>query len=140
MNSEYNTEGYDHDISISIDYDEIRSTRYCERCRHETCCCPKYVPTLTGSIIWMVGDLGMMVISIIGDTPQKHLGQCYSAIDPDNRMEYVYQLMEYVAGPSHECVFRVKRVGDRNSLSSDTYSRRRRTPRLKHLRTINDHV
>ena len=119
--------------NMPVDYDEFRQTVYCERCRHETCRCPKYVPSQSGSILWMDGDIGMMVVSLYDGDPPDHVGQCYSAFDTESGSELVYQLMEYMAGPPHECMFRVKKVGDRNTLAPPERRSRRRVPRLRHL-------
>jgi hypothetical protein len=126
---------YDASDELSVDYDEFRQTLYCEKCCHETCVCPRYIPSQSGSILWMNDDMGMMIVALPYDTqPSEHVGQCYSAVDTDDRAEHVYQLVEYMSGPPHECMFQVKRVGDRLSLSSDNIKSRRRTPRLSHLR------
>ena len=126
---------YDTSDELSVDYDEFRQTFYCEKCHHEVCCCPRYVPSQTGSILWMDGDMGVMIVSLTDDVnPGRHIGQCYSAVDSDNKKEYVYQLVEYMSGPPHECMFQVKMVGESSSLSVAGQRRYRHTPRLEHLR------
>jgi len=120
---------------LSVDYDEFRQTLYCEKCRHETCVCPRYVPSQSGSLLWTDDDMGMMIVALPYDTtPSEHVGQCYSAVDTNNRTEQVYQLIEYMSGPPHECMFQVKKVGDRSTLSPSSTKSRRHTPRLSHLR------
>lgn len=100
------------------DFEDFGDIDWCENCRHETCVCPKYVESQRGTILWMHEDIGTMMITIEDDTnPWKLVGQCYHEVDPETRTDHVYQITEYMTGPQHGCLFQVKRVGDRHSLS-----------------------
>jgi len=102
------------------DYYEFISIRWCEQCRRETCICPKYVRSQRGTILWMHEDMGAMMVSADYDIhPWEMIGQCYHEIDPENGVDYVYQLTDYLTGPLHGCVFQVKRVGDRYTLPDE---------------------
>jgi len=108
------------------DYYEFIGIRWCEQCRHEPCTCPKYVKSQSGTILWMHEDMGAMMVSAEDDiSPWEMIGRCYHEIDPENGVDYVYQLTDYMTGPMHGCVFQVKRVGDRNTLPDENGHMRR---------------
>jgi len=102
------------------DYYEFIGIRWCEGCRRETCICPRYIKSQRGTVLWMHEDMGAMMVSIDDDIqPGEMIGRCYHEIDPENGVDYVYQLTDYMTGPLHGCVFQVKRVGDRYTLPDE---------------------
>jgi len=108
------------------DYYEFIGIRWCELCGRQTCICPKYISSQRGTVLWMHEDMGAMMIVIDDDTqPWEMIGRCYHEIDPDNGADYVYQLMDHMTGPPHNCIFRVKRVGDRYTLPDENGRMRR---------------
>ena len=71
-------------------------------------------------------DIGAMMISVDDDThPWDMIGRCYHEIDPDSGVDHVYQLIDYMTGPRHGCVFQVRRVGDRYTLPDENGHMRR---------------
>jgi hypothetical protein len=113
------------------DYDEFRGIDWCEVCRRETCICPRYVESQRGTVLWMHEDIGAMMIFIDSDIrPWELTGQCYHDVDPESGMDYVYQLTEYMTGPPHGCIFRVKRIGDRHMLTDKKHHGGFRKPRI----------
>ena len=102
------------------EYEEFVGIRWCEQCRRETCVCPRYVRSQRGTVLWMHEDIGAMMIAVESDIPLwKMIGQCYHEMDPESGVDYVYQLIDYMTGPQHGCVFQVKRVGDRYTLPDE---------------------
>lgn len=115
------------------DYEEYGDIDWCENCRHETCICPRYIESQRGTVLWMHEDIGaMMIMMDDSENPWKAIGQCYHEIDPESGTDHVYQLTEYMTGPSHGCVFQVKRVGDRETLPDENgrYRSRGWKPRI----------
>jgi len=118
--------GIPNDNSNEPDYYEFIGIRWCDLCRRETCVCPRYVRSQRGAVLWMHEDMGAMVVIIDdGTSPWDMVGRCYHEMDAETGTDYVYQLMEYMTGPPHECVFRVKRVGDRYTLPDESGHMRR---------------
>jgi hypothetical protein len=121
-----NTSGCCSCDSEGPDYYEFIGIKWCEQCRRETCTCHRYIRSQRGTVLWMHEDMGAMMIVIEDSTqPWDMVGRCYHEIDPDSGVDYVYQLMDYMTGPPHGCVFQVKKVGDRYTLPDENGKMRR---------------
>jgi hypothetical protein len=77
----------------------------------------------------MYGDMGTMMISVDdGTAPWELTGRCYHDADPETGADCIYQIMEYMTGPPHGCMFRVRKIeGPRSEIQNDAMQQIRKT-------------